>query len=96
MVLNRPSEIQRKHLVDRDDRGIVVQADLVDVIHGFLSPDGVLATLITIEFRFISARVSRRVRSATIKLRFGDLEARSEFDPEVFSIAPEGKATLVS
>jgi hypothetical protein len=50
-VKNRDGkEVQRIHLVDRTD-ALVVQADLVDVVHGKLSEkDAAAATLIVLDF----------------------------------------------
>lgn len=94
MVQNRPGETQRLQLVDRGT-SVRVQARLV-ILHGTLSPGGDPGTIITIEFRFLSLKVSQRARSASIKLRFADLESTSEFDPEVVGISPEGQFRIVS
>lgn len=94
---NIPGEIQRQYIVDRGSSATAtVQAELIDVIHRKLSPNGDLATLITIEFRFISTNISRRVQSASVQLQFADSESRSDFDPEVLRIAPDKVSAIVS
>ncbi|MCJ1354091.1 MAG: hypothetical protein MMC33_004078 [Icmadophila ericetorum] len=95
-IKNEPGEEQRRHLVERGD-SVMVQADLVGVIHGTLSkaqsascPSGDPATLIIIEFRFHPNKNSRRFESARIKIIFTGKNA----DPEVLRIAPYGKFSL--
>ncbi|KAI9779171.1 MAG: hypothetical protein M1839_007706 [Geoglossum umbratile] len=89
-IKNAPGgEIQRPHLVDRGS-SLVVQGDLVQVLHGTLSPDGAPATLLVVDFNFVSMELSRRFKSAKITLRFADARSRFDQDPEVIRIAPCG------
>jgi hypothetical protein len=95
MVQNKPGEVQRRLLFDRStSTSVVAQGKLVDVLHGYLSPGGDPATLITIDFRFLSPK--SRIRSATIKLRFADSNSQRNVDPEVLGIAPKGQVSVVS
>jgi len=49
-VTNRHgNEVQRQHIVDRTN-ALTVQADLVEVVHGKLSPDEGPATLVVLDF----------------------------------------------
>jgi hypothetical protein len=50
-----------------------MQGDLVQVLHGTLVPNGAPATLIVIDFRFVSMALSRRFRSVKIALQFADM-----------------------
>lgn len=95
---NHPDEIQRQRIVDNNSSSTAaVRADLIDVIHGTLSRESESpATLMTFEFRFISTSLSRRIQSATIRLQFADAHSRSELDPEVFRIAPDGSIAVVN
>lgn len=54
-VKNRDGyEVQRQHIVDRST-SMIVQADLVDVVHGKLSDDGDPATLVVLDFTGMSS-----------------------------------------
>ena len=50
------NEVQRQHIVDRSN-SMVVQADLVDVVHGKLSDDGDAATLVVLDFTGMSSDI---------------------------------------
>jgi hypothetical protein len=91
-VKNDKDEVQRQHLVDRGN-ALMVQADLVEVVHGRLTPGGDSATLIITDFRFIPTKASRRFQSAMIIVRFSGAKSGSS-DPEVVDIAPRGDFSL--
>lgn len=58
-VTNRHgTEVQRKHIVDQSG-ALPVKADLTEVIHGQLGPDGELATLIVFDFKGKSLTMTR-------------------------------------
>ncbi|KAH0545483.1 hypothetical protein FGG08_000484 [Glutinoglossum americanum] len=93
-IRNAPGgEIQRSHLVDRGS-SLVMQGDLVQVLHGVLSPGGAPATLVVVDFNFVSLELSRRFKSATVTLRFTDARSRINQDPEVVGIAPFGHFSM--
>ncbi|KAI9856188.1 MAG: hypothetical protein M1813_009205 [Trichoglossum hirsutum] len=93
-VKNAPGgEIQRRHLVDRGST-LTVQGDLVQVLHGSLSPTGAPATLVVADFKFTSAETSRRFIQAVIIVRFADEQQNAEYDPEVLDIAPNGHFSM--
>ncbi|KAF2113699.1 hypothetical protein BDV96DRAFT_601177 [Lophiotrema nucula] len=89
---NAPGEVQRRHLVDRG-HSLVVQGELVEVVHGKLFADGDDGTLIIAEFHFLPSKNSRRFKYAEIRLRFeaGDTSAS---EVEVLSIEPLGHHSL--
>lgn len=93
-VKDEPGELQRPHIIDDLCSGLTLQADMADVIHGKLSPDGNPSTLIIVIFRFLGQGRTRRFREAEIKLRFSDEKKPYVEDPEVYKIAPEGSFTL--
>jgi hypothetical protein len=92
------SQMQRRTLVHRADTredSLTVQVDVVEIIHGTVSPyDSHPATLVITEFRFISPKKSGRFQSVVIKYRFASPHD-SESDPEVFEIAPTGSLSIV-
>lgn len=90
---NAPGEVQRQHLVDRGDT-LMVLADLVDVIHGRLSPQGDHATLVITDFQFIPSKNSRRFTSATITFLFESSNPAS-CEIEVIDIAPQGHHSML-
>ncbi|KAA8915034.1 hypothetical protein FN846DRAFT_885568 [Sphaerosporella brunnea] len=86
-------EMQRQHVLQQEASNLGLQADLVSVVHGTLSPDGPAATILVIDFRFQGSRSrGRRFREATIAVQFahGDSEIGGTLDPEVVSIVPFG------
>lgn len=95
-IRNAPGgEIQRRHLIDRGS-DFTVQGDLVNVLHGCLTPGGSPATLIVAEFRFLGSKHSRRFRRAMITWQFsnsGDGDGDGG-GPEVVKIAPYGHFSL--
>ena len=92
-IKNAPGEIQRPTLIDRGD-ALMVQADLLQVLHGTLTPTTEPATLLITTFQFIPTRTSRRFRSALITMRFSSLGSLPFSDPEVIDIAPKGHFSL--
>jgi len=89
-----PDLIQRESIINSGERdSLVVQAHLVEVIHGTLSPNGNPASLIVTDFKFVSLKASRRFKSAVISYRFASKNPSSP-DPEVRSIAPMGSISL--
>ncbi|KAF7550313.1 hypothetical protein G7Z17_g5798 [Cylindrodendrum hubeiense] len=90
MVRNDPaSPVQRKTLIDRHHSSCDVQAHLVGVVHGWMTPNTEPATLLVMEFGFLSLKLSRRIKGAKISLSFA--EQRRTPHPEIIGIAPEGK-----
>jgi len=90
---NNQGEMQRKHIAQRKDSDLMVQADLLSVVHGTLTPDGDPATLIVTDFCFVGSRSGgRRFRKALIEIGFGhdDQPIGSYLDPIVRQIAPNG------
>ncbi|KAI1414124.1 hypothetical protein F5Y13DRAFT_198047 [Hypoxylon sp. FL1857] len=66
-----------------------VKSNLITAIHGHMSGDGSdQATLIIMEFTFEQLKVSRRIKSAKISVRFDGTSGES--DPHVVEIAPGG------
>jgi len=90
----KPDLIQRESIINSGERdSLVVQAHLVKVIHGTLSPDGDPASLIVTDFKFVSLKASRRFKSAVISYRFASKNSSSP-DPEVRKIAPMGSISI--
>lgn len=65
-----------------------VQGDLFKVVHGTLTPDGELATLVVVDFRFTGLHPPRRFRNAIITLQFEDPDSIDAEPPEIFEISP--------
>lgn len=95
---NSPGEYQRRNMVDRGcGSEFCVQGNLTKVIHGKFLPGGGPATIIVMEFRFLSFESARRFRKATIELLFADCidsKPKGSRDPEVVRIAPMDKNLL--
>ena len=89
---NAPGEVQRPHLIDRGG-SLQVLADLSEVVHGRLTPDGEPATIIVTDFEFVPSKTSRRFKTASITLRFESADS-SVNDVEVSDIAPRGHYSL--
>lgn len=86
--LQRSNYIERKGAVD-------IRCSCLDVIHGlFSSSSKTFATLIVLQFRFDPQKRARRFQSVRISLEFGGMK-HVETGPEVFSIAPVGRLSLV-
>jgi len=87
-------EVHRRAAAEQSVSGFTIQSDLLEVIHGSMTPQGDPATLIIMEFRFqkmTSVPSSRRFRAATIKFRFFDpSNPDGGKDPAIVKIAPHG------
>lgn len=93
-VKNAPGgEIQRTHLMDSGSN-LLMQGELLQVIHGKLAPNDAPATLTVLSFNFHSMALLRRFRAATITLQFADANNRANWDPEVIGIAPHGHFSM--
>lgn len=96
-VENYNNELQRKHIEQRQESDLIVQADIFSVIHGTFTPDGPPGTLIVMDFRFVGSRAAkRRFKSAEIKVAFGldQQTVGSDNDPIVSQIAPHGSFAI--
>ncbi|KAL2850247.1 hypothetical protein BJY01DRAFT_245558 [Aspergillus pseudoustus] len=82
-------QVERPEILDYGTN-LNVQGSLVEVIHGTLTADGELATLIIMDFRFTTLSPPRRFRKATISVRFEDGESSDATPPEVLHISPDG------
>ncbi|KAJ8131450.1 hypothetical protein O1611_g2178 [Lasiodiplodia mahajangana] len=93
-IKNQEGEVNRNHILERGTRHIV-QADLVDVLHGTLEPNGDLATLVVTDFKFMPGADGRRFKLAQITYVFsGDQSQPGLIGPDVFNIAPKGHFSL--
>ncbi|MCJ1392422.1 hypothetical protein MMC18_005289 [Xylographa bjoerkii] len=90
---NAPGEQNPANLIDRGST-LNVKGTLVEVLHGKLTPDGVPATLLVLEFHFVSNPKSRGFRQSTMTLQFADAGGNSRRDPEVHRIAPHGAFSM--
>jgi len=84
-------EVHRRHMVDRGSQ-LRVQADLIDIFHGTLTPGGGAGTLIIAEFRFsnMGSDKSRQFRHGEIMMKFADKQGKSDCDLEILGVAPLG------
>jgi len=87
---NESGETQRSHVIDDLCDGLLLQSNILGVIHGKMSPDGDYATLVVISFEFHGQDQKRRFQQAEIKVRFADEKRPLQSDPEVYSLWPEG------
>ena len=93
-VKNAPDQKFRAILIDRGET-LICKSTISDVVHGTLTPDDDLATLLILEFRFVSTgKSSMRFISSTITLTFEDANENTKDDPIVYRVAPEGVHTL--
>ncbi|KAF2269527.1 hypothetical protein CC78DRAFT_612482 [Lojkania enalia] len=90
---NAPGEVQRRHLVDRGN-SLVVQGELVEVVHGKLSPSGDDGSILVTDFHFLPSKNSRRFKYAAVTMRF-ESDDPSVADVEVLDIAPKGHQSLL-
>ncbi|XXG99625.1 hypothetical protein Hte_005966 [Hypoxylon texense] len=88
-TLNQGDEIQRENIADDTTAGLLIQADLLKVIHGQESPDGEAATLMVIGFRFQGINQRRRFREVQVTIHFEDEEEPLLHAPEVVAIWPD-------
>jgi hypothetical protein len=86
-------EVQRQYLLQRGS-DLLVKGRLVDVIHGYLKPGGLPATLIVAKFNFLGSTSSRRFHYAKISWEFYDSEKRDGYDPEVIKISLDGQFSM--
>lgn len=85
---------QRQNVVER--KGAVdVRCTALDVVHGYLEPEGDPATLLVFEFRLDSRKRARRIMDASISFTFASDDPKIAGDPEVIQIAPRGRMILV-
>jgi hypothetical protein len=85
---------QRTNIIER--KGFVdVRCAAVDVVHGFLEPDGDPATLLVYDFRFDPRKRARRILEAHMSFTYVSADSAVAADPVVLKIAPRGRMTLV-
>lgn len=80
---------QRPNIVDYGT-SLNVQGNLVEVVHGTMTPGGDPASLIAAEFRFSLLDPPRRFRHATMTFRFDYPDSKDATPPAVVKVAPEG------
>ncbi|KAI0860914.1 hypothetical protein F4860DRAFT_191502 [Xylaria cubensis] len=81
---------EQTHYGDR----LFTKANVTGITHGTLYPEGPPATLLILEFRFISMQKSRRFTDATIKVKFEDPDGDTDGTPEPQRVVPEGVYAL--
>lgn len=93
---NFDNEDFRRVLLNHGNHGesLIARATIVEVATGSLTSEGDPATLLVIEFRFVSLNNSRRFTAARITLKFSDAKSRTNLDPEVYRIHPEDVTLL--
>ena len=91
---NSPGQIQRPYILDIEDSDLLVQGNLVNVVHGDWMPGGVPATLVICDFQFLGGDKSRHFRKAMITFKFSQPSTRNRGCPEVVSISPIGHFSL--
>ncbi|KID95455.1 hypothetical protein MAJ_08552, partial [Metarhizium majus ARSEF 297] len=89
---NKPNERFRPVLVDRGDQ-LCTKINIVGIIHGEMTGGDDLATLLVFEMRHI-ATGGRRFKGASVMFKFEDSEGKSDWDPVVHDISPEGQWAL--
>ncbi|OBT66708.1 hypothetical protein VE03_03983 [Pseudogymnoascus sp. 23342-1-I1] len=72
---------------------LFTRANVIGVTHGTLSGTDP-ATLLILEFRFISMQKGRRFTSCTITAKFEDSDGDAELCPEVWDVVPDGVYAL--
>ncbi|KAE8384610.1 hypothetical protein BDV23DRAFT_166457 [Aspergillus alliaceus] len=93
---NEPGELQRAHIMQEGSE-LSVQANILSVLHGTLTPNGDYATLMIIEYRFQGSLArSTRFKSAMIKVKFVPSEDDPAGCPIVKNVAPDGTFFLNS
>ncbi|KAH8805996.1 hypothetical protein F5884DRAFT_467681 [Xylogone sp. PMI_703] len=85
---------QRSNIVERKG-ALDVRCLAIDVIHGYLSPEGDPATLLVFEFRLDARKRARRIIEASMSFTFASRDKQNVSDPEVLQIAPKGRMILV-
>ncbi|KAI6091771.1 hypothetical protein F4821DRAFT_225575 [Hypoxylon rubiginosum] len=92
--LNDGEEIQRPDIVDDLCQGLLLQARIDRIIHGYESEGSGPVTLVIFGFRFHGIDSERRFKQATITILFQDERKRNHYDPEVIRLWPNGDFTL--
>ena len=92
--LNDDDEIQRPDVVDDICKGLLLQARIDRIVHGYETENGIPATLVIFGFRFHGIDVNRRFRQAIITIMFRDEMKTTKADPEVIALWPNGDFTL--
>ncbi|KAI1207924.1 uncharacterized protein F4807DRAFT_433752 [Annulohypoxylon truncatum] len=88
-TLNQGDEIQRENITDDTTTGLLIQADLLKVIHGQEVPGGEAATLIVVGFRFQGINQRRRFREVQVTIHFEDEKEPLLYDPETIAVWPD-------
>jgi len=83
---------QRSNVVERKG-SVDVRCVAVDVVHGWLEPDGDPATLLVFDFQFDARKRARRIIEAHISFTFAS--EGSTTDLVVLNMAPKGRMTVV-
>jgi hypothetical protein len=91
---NYGDEIQRPDVIDDICKGLLLQARIDRIVHGHETENGNPATLVVFGFRFHGIDENRRFRQAIITIVFQDEMKRTEADPEVIALWPNGDFTL--
>lgn len=93
---NAPGEKSRNNIIDGGST-LMLKGTLIEVLHGTMTPKNEStqpATLLVLEFRFVSTESGRRFRGANITLRFGDAHGDAKLDPEVYRITHDGHFSM--
>ncbi|KAK4452494.1 putative ankyrin repeat protein [Podospora aff. communis PSN243] len=95
---NLDGEDFREVLVVQGNHGpdFITRAEIVALASGTMTKDGPPATAIVFRFSFLSFKKNpkRRFVSTKISVEFGDVLSRSNLDPEVIAIFPDGNVAL--
>ncbi|WQF82581.1 hypothetical protein CDEST_07595 [Colletotrichum destructivum] len=91
---NDGHEIQRPDVVDDCCLGLLLQARIDRIIHGYIKSGTGPATLIIFGFRFHGIDEDRRFKKAEITITFQDEGKQPRNDPEVVALWPNGSFTL--
>ncbi|KAK6716967.1 hypothetical protein SNK05_000168 [Fusarium graminearum] len=87
---NATNPFQRSQVIQRTGRGVAIQCNLIDVVHGAISADSdYWATILVFQFRFDPEKNARRIARAQIDLSFDSVEVDARI-PEVDSISFDG------
>lgn len=92
--LNDGEEIQRPDVVDDLCQGLLLQARIDRIVHGYESEGGSPVTIVVFGFRFHGIDDERRFKQAIITILFRDEKQRNKYDPEVIALWPNGDFTL--
>lgn len=97
---NDGDEIQRPNVVDDICKGLLLQARIDRIVHGYETGKGekgkppTPTTLVVFGFRFHGIDQNRRFRQATVTILFQDEMKSTRADPEVIALWPNGDFTL--